>query len=130
MKKTAVITGASGGLGLSFVNFFAKDGYDVVLVARNGNRLEEIKKDIERKYNVKATVVAVDLCSEDGAQKVYDATKQAGIKVDVLVNNAGFGDFGEFHKSDINKQIRMVDLNCIALMHLCHLYIPDMLAQK
>ena len=102
MKKTALITGASGGLGLSFVNLFAKDGYDVVLVARNGNRLEEIKKDVEEKFNVKATVVAVDLCSEDGAQKAYDATKQAGIKVDVLVNNAGFGDVGEFYKSDIN----------------------------
>ena len=127
MKQTALITGASGGLGLSFVNIFAKDGYDVVLVARNGNKLEEIKKDIEAKYNVKATVVAVDLCSEDGAQKVYEATKDAGLNIDVLVNNAGFGDFGEFYKSDINKQIRMVDLNCIALMHLCHLYIPDMI---
>ena len=127
MKQTALITGASGGLGLSFVNIFAKDGYDVVLVARNGNKLEEIKKDIEAKYNVKATVVAVDLCSEDGAQKVYEATKDAGLNIDVLVNNAGFGDFGEFYKSDVNKQIRMVDLNCIALMHLCHLYIPDMI---
>jgi short-subunit dehydrogenase len=130
VKRTALVTGASGGLGLSFVNLFAKDGYNLILVARNGNRLEEIKKDIEQKYNVKATVVAVDLCAEDGADKVYSATQEAGIKVDVLVNNAGFGDFGEFYKSDINKQKRMVDLNCIALMHLCHLYIPDMIAQK
>lgn len=130
MKKTALITGASGGLGLSFVNIFARDGYDIVLVARNGNRLEDIKKEIEEKYNVNAMVVAVDLCSEDGAQKVYDATQQAGLNVDVLVNNAGFGDFGKFYKSDINKQIRMVDLNCTALMHLCHLYIPDMIKNR
>ena len=130
MKKTALITGASGGLGLSFVNLFAKDGYDLVLVARNGNRLEEIKKEVEEKYNVSAIVVAVDLCSEDGAKKVYDATKQAKIKVDVLVNNAGFGDFGEFYKSDVNKQTRMIDLNCTALMQLCHLYLPDMIEQK
>ena len=127
MKKTALITGASGGLGLSFVNIFARDGYDLVLVARNAERLEEIKKQIEKEYNVKATVVAKDLCKPEGAQEVYDATRNSGIKVDVLVNNAGFGDFGEFHKSDINKQIRMVDLNCTALMHLCHLYIPDMI---
>ena len=126
VKRTALITGASGGLGLSFVNIFARDGYDVVLVARNGDRLEEIKKEIEEKYNVSATVVAVDLCSPDGAQKVYDATSSAGIRVDVLVNNAGFGDFGKFYMSDINKQIRMVDLNCTALMHLCHLYLADM----
>jgi short-subunit dehydrogenase len=127
MKKTALITGASGGLGLSFVNIFARDGYDLVLVARNGDRLEEIKKDVEQKYNVKATVVAKDLCSPDGAQRVFDATNEAGIEIDVLVNNAGFGDFGEFYKSDINKQIRMVDLNCTALMHLCHLYLPQMI---
>lgn len=130
MNKTAIITGASGGLGLSLVNLFAKDGYDVVLVARNKNRLEEIKKEIEYKYNIKATVVAVDLCSEDGAKKVYEATKQQGLTIDVLVNNAGFGDFGEFYKSDLNKQTRMIDLNCTALMQLCHLYLPDMIARK
>ena len=127
MKQTALITGASGGLGLSFVNIFARDGYDIVLVARNGDRLEEIKKEIETKYNVNAMVVAVDLCAQNGAEQVFDATSKAGIKVDVLVNNAGFGDFGEFYKSDLNKQTRMVDLNCIALMQLCHLYLPDMI---
>ena len=127
MKQTALITGASGGLGLSFVNIFARDGYDIVLVARNGERLEEIKKEIEAKYNVNAMVVAVDLCAQNGAEQVFDATSKAGIKVDVLVNNAGFGDFGEFYKSDLNKQTRMVDLNCIALMQLCHLYLPDMI---
>ena len=81
MKKTALITGASGGLGLSFVNLFAKDGYDLVLVARNGERLEEIKKDVEQKYNIKALVVAKDLCSPSGADEVYEATKQAEINI-------------------------------------------------
>ena len=84
MKKTALITGASGGLGLSFVNIFARDGYDLVLVARNGDRLEEIKKDVEQKYNVKATVVAKDLCSPDGAPQVFDATNEAAIKRMIL----------------------------------------------
>lgn len=130
MKKTALITGASGGLGLSFVNLFASDGYDLVLVARNGARLEEIKKDIEEKYGIRVTVIAKDLCSPDGPQEVYEATQNEGINVDVLVNNAGFGDFGEFYKSDISKQIRMLDLNCKALMHLCHLYLPKMIEQK
>ena len=129
MKKTALITGASGGLGLSFVNIFAREGYDLVLVARNGVRLEEIKKDIEGKYGVNATVIPCDLTADDGAKTVFDATKQAGLHVDVLVNNAGFGDFGEFHKSDLGKQTRMVDLNCTALIELCHLYLPDMIAK-
>lgn len=130
MKKTALITGASGGLGLSFVNLFASDGYDLVLVARNGARLEEIKKDIEEKHGIRVTVIAKDLCSPDGPQEVYEATQNEGINIDVLVNNAGFGDFGEFYKSDISKQIRMLDLNCKALMHLCHLYLPKMIEQK
>lgn len=126
MTKTALITGASGGLGLSFVNIFARDGYDVVLVARNGERLEEIKADVEKKYGIKATVIAKDLCSYEGAKEVYIETQTRGIVVDVLVNNAGFGDFGEFFKSDLSKQVRMVDLNCTALMELCHLYLPSM----
>lgn len=129
MKKTALITGASGGLGLSFVNIFAREGYDLVLVARNADRLNEIKNQTEKKYGNQVTVVPKDLCKPEGSQEVYDATRQAGITVDVLVNNAGFGDFGDFYKSDINKQIRMVDLNCTALMHLSHLYLPDMIKQ-
>ncbi len=126
MKKTALITGASGGLGLSFVNIFAADGYDLVLVARNAERLDEIKKEIEAKYGVAVLTVPKDLCSDTGASEVFEATKSANITVDVLVNNAGFGDFGEFYKSDLAKQVRMVDLNCIALMELCHLYLPEM----
>lgn len=127
MNKTALITGASGGLGLSFVKILARDGYDVVLVARNAEKLAEIKADIESSYGVRAYVVAKDLCHTESVNEVFDATEALGLKIDVLINNAGFGDFGEFHKSDINKQIRMVDLNVIALMQLCHLYIPQMI---
>lgn len=127
MNKTALITGASGGLGLSFVNIFAREGYDLVLVARNGDRLNEIKTEVEQKYSVKATVIPCDLCASNGAQQVFEATEAESIHIDVLVNNAGFGDFGEFYKTDLSKQVRMVDLNCIALMELCHLYLPAMI---
>ncbi|MGM9632669.1 MAG: SDR family NAD(P)-dependent oxidoreductase [Eubacteriales bacterium] len=126
MKKTALITGASCGLGLSFVNIFAADGYDLVLVARNGDKLNEIKANVEKKHGVSVLVVPKDLCAPDACREVYEATKSAGLHVDVLVNNAGFGDFGEFYKSDLSKQTRMVSLNCTALMELCHLYLPDM----
>lgn len=129
MKKTALITGASGGLGLSFVNIFAREGYDLVIVARNSDRLEEIKKEIEKKYDNKVTVVAKDLCKSDCIAELYETTSKAGISVDVLVNNAGFGDFGQFYQCDVSKQIRMVELNCISLMHLTRLYLPDMIAR-
>ena len=126
MKKTALVTGASGGLGLSFVNIFAREGYDVVLVARSERRLAEIKSEIEQKYGVTAHVIPCDLTAEGGATDVHRATKELCIDVDVLVNNAGFGDFGEFYKSDLEKQINMIDLNCSALVRLCHLYLPEM----
>lgn len=126
MKKTALITGASCGLGHSFAHVFAREGYDLVLVARNGERLEEIKSEIEEKYGVKATAIAKDLCETESAKEIYVATQSAGIDIDVLVNNAGSGDFGEFYKCDLSKQIRMVELNCIALMELCRYYLPAM----
>ena len=129
MKKTALITGASGGLGLSFVHLFAADGYDLVLVARSEDKLNKIKDKIESKYGVRAVVVAKDLCLENAPREVFEATKEQGMVVDVLVNNAGFGDFGEFVKSDFHKQANMVNLNITALMHLCHLYLPDMIAK-
>ncbi len=126
MNKTALITGASGGLGLSFVNIFAREGYDVVLVARNESKLNEIKADIEKKYGIKSYVIARDLCKTECVNEVFAETERLGLTVDVLVNNAGFGDFGEFHKSDADKQIRMVNLNVTALMQLCRLYLPSM----
>ena len=129
MKKTALITGASCGLGYSFAHVFAREGYNLVLVARNGERLEEIKREIEEKYSSNVTVIAKDLCKSDSAKEIYVATETAGINIDVLVNNAGSGDFGEFHKCDLDKQVRMVQLNCIALMELCRYYLPAMVGR-
>ena len=127
MERVALITGASGGIGLELSKIFAQDGYNVVLVARNEDKLVKIKNAIERKYGVRAYVFACDLKAEDAANKVLEFTSEHELSVDVLVNNAGFGDCGAFAKSDWEKQQGMVRLNVIALMHLTHLYLPQMI---
>lgn len=128
MKKTALITGASGGLGLSFARVFAREGYDLVMVARSEDKLNKIKEDLEKNFGISATVVPADLMLDSGAEDVYKRTLELGISVDVLVNNAGLGDFGDFASSDLQKQCDMIALNVTALIKLTHLYLQDMKA--
>ena len=130
MTKTALITGASGGLGLSFVNIFARDGYDVVLVARNGERLEEIKADVEKKYGVKATVIAKDLCSYEGAKEVYIETQTRGIVVDVLVNNAGITKDGLMLRMTEAQWDAVINVNLKSAFNFIHACAPIMLRQR
>lgn len=129
MKKVALITGASGGLGLSFARIFAREGYDLVMVARSEHKLNKIKSELEADFGISALVLPADLTLGSGAQDVYMKTHELGLSVDVLVNNAGFGDFGEFALSDLEKQCDMVELNVKALMRLTHLYLGDMKAR-
>lgn len=130
MKETVLITGASGGLGLAFAKLFASKSYDLIIVARNEGKLNEIKTDIEREYASSVEVIACDLGQKDSATAVYRKVKEKGIKVNILVNNAGFGDFGEFVNCDFEKQYEMVNLNIIALMQLTHCFLKDMKADR
>ncbi len=127
MEKTALITGASSGLGLCLAKIFAREGYNVVLVARSEEKLNELKAEIESKYKKSAYVCPADLSSADSARKIFEFTEQNKLSVDVLVNNAGFGDFGPFAESDLNKQTQMIAVNITALTQLCHLYMNPMI---
>ncbi len=127
MKDCALITGASGGLGLEFAKLFAKDKTDVLLVARNGKKLEELKIGLERDYGAIAHIYPADLTEEASADKIYDFAKGLGLNVCALVNNAGFGDYGAYAETDWRRQSDMVKLNVTALMHLTRLFLPDML---
>ena len=127
MTKTALITGASGGLGLSFVKVFAKEGYDLVIVARNTQRLESIKADTEAEFGVNVKIVSKDLTNENAPHEIFLETEKENIKVDVLVNNAGFGDFGKFADSCVEKQSDMIALNVSSLVKLTHFYLKDMI---
>ena len=126
MIKTALITGASCGLGYEFAKIFASRKCDLVLVARNKEKLEEIKTELEEKYPVNVIVIARDLTESDAADTIYNKLKILGIRVDYLVNNAGFGDNNGYFYTEWQRQEQMVKLNVLALMHLTHLFGNDM----
>ena len=101
MKNTAVITGASGGLGREFARLFAKDGYNLILAARNGEKLQKLKEETEKEYGVTAEIFTCDLSETETPEKLFAFCKEKQAEIAALVNNAGFGDFGEFYRSDL-----------------------------
>jgi uncharacterized protein len=127
---TALITGASSGIGLEFARSIAADKNNVVLVARNEAKLQELATELRTTFNITVKVIAADLSKMDEVQKVYDICKVENITIDYLVNNAGFGDFGFFVESDWSKLEQMIDLNIKSLTKMCRLFIPDMVSKK
>ncbi|MBQ4511644.1 MAG: SDR family NAD(P)-dependent oxidoreductase [Anaerolineaceae bacterium] len=122
MNKTALITGASGGLGLEFAKILAQKKYDLVLVARNEGRLYALKNEFETKYGITVYVCSADLSVKDAALDVFNFTLEHELDIDVLINNAGFGDAGSFTECDWKKQYDMIQVNIIALMQLTHCF--------
>ncbi len=129
-NKVAVVTGASAGLGELFATRFAKDGCDVVVVARNEARLERLRASLERVHTVRVHVVPVDLGAAGAAQAVFRACEERGLTVDYLVNNAGFGTHGPFVEQNLEREVEMVTVNCTALLELCHLFGKGMAARR
>lgn len=127
---TALITGASNGIGAEIARLFAKDGTDLLLVARNAEKLRTYKSELETTCHVSVSVFAKDLSEHDAAQEVFDFAQANRIPIDVLVNNAGFGDWGFFAESDLAKQRQMIQLNIAALTELTHLFLPAMVTHK
>lgn len=127
---TALITGASGGIGLELAKLFAADGHRLVLVARSEGKLQELSAQLRQQYNIQAHVLAKDLTDYHTARDIFDWCGQQGIAVDYLVNNAGFGDFGFFAQSDWAKQEQMINLNITTLTYLTHLFLPGMVQRK
>ncbi|MDR0767293.1 MAG: SDR family oxidoreductase [Methanosarcinales archaeon] len=130
MKKTALITGASSGIGYEYSKIFASHGYDLVLVARNEEKLKAVKAELEGQHDISAFVIAKDLSQKDAAQEIFEQTEHEGIEVNVLVNDAGFGDYGRYADADWKKQYDMVQVNVLALMQLTKLFLPQMLQRK
>jgi uncharacterized protein len=129
-RQTALVTGASVGIGVDLAECFAKDGYDLILAARSETALKEVADRLAEKHGVRATAIAVDLAVAGGGEKLAAAIAARGLSVDVLVNNAGYGIAGGFAGTDRASQLGMIDLNVRALVELTHIYWPRMLAQK
>lgn len=129
-KQTALITGASSGIGYELAHIMAVKGFDLVLVARNSARLEEIKTELEKNIDIKVWIIAKDLSLPDAPKVLFDVLANGNIEVDILVNNAGFGDFGRFSETDWKKEKMMLDLNVRSLTEMTKLFLPAMLARK
>jgi hypothetical protein len=127
-RKIALITGASEGLGRDLAELFAQDGHDLVLVARNEARLNELAASLREKFHVEAQVIVQDLSVPNASQLVFDQFSPKPI--DFLINNAGFGTIGRFAKSDVQTQLAMLQVNVAALTHLTRLILPGMLKRR
>ncbi len=121
----ALITGASSGIGKDMAKIMAKKGYDLAIVARNEEELKKLAKELEEKNKIKIEVIATDLSNEENCKEIHKKVQN----VDILINNAGFGDCGNFTKTSLQKELNMIQTNIIAYHILTKLYLIDMKAK-
>lgn len=124
--KTALITGASFGLGFEFADIFAKEKYNLVIVARNKKKLEDVALKLRKKYGIEVTIIVADLSNVNSPKRIYDEISEKGIKIDVLVNNAGSGKYGFFADSQDASSIDMINLNITSVTLLTKYFLTDM----
>ncbi|SPZ49402.1 Putative ketoacyl reductase [Sarcina ventriculi] len=124
--KTALITGASFGLGFEFADIFAKEKYNLVIVARNKEKLEDVALKLRKKYGIEVTIIVADLSNVNSPKRIYDEISEKGIKIDVLVNNAGSGKYGFFADSQDASSIDMINLNITSVTLLTKYFLTDM----
>jgi short-subunit dehydrogenase len=127
--QTALITGASGGIGYELAKLFARDHYNLVLVARSADKLSQVAAELQSQFGVTVKVVALDLAAGQAPKLLFDQLQREGVEVDILVNNAGFGVFGEFASTSEEEILGQIHLNIAALTDLTRLFLPQMLAR-
>jgi uncharacterized protein len=128
--KWALITGASAGIGGALARELASHGANLILTARRLDRLQTLAAELAQAYKIETRLVAADLNSPDAPQQIYDATEGVGITVDILINNAGLGHYGEFYKLDPEQEYSMVRVNCEAVVRLSRLFVPRMVERR
>jgi uncharacterized protein len=127
VKKYALITGASGGIGYDLAKMAGADGRNLILVARSAEKLNALAVELRKNNDTEVVTIAVDLSDEKGVNILLDEITSQNLQVDILVNNAGFGDFGDFSKADLSKNMEMIRLNIGALTQLTHAIMQQML---
>lgn len=128
--KTALITGASSGIGKALASEFAKDGYHLVLAARSVAKMQALADELQQRHKVTVTVIGADLETNDGAQKLHADIKARKITISALANNAGYGTFGEFKDSALAPELAMMQLNMNTVVVLTKLFMPDLIATR
>ena len=128
--RTALITGASSGIGLELAHLFARDGYRLVLLARNRNTLRQIGDDLQARYSTTVRIAPKDLAHPASPDELYQELQEAGVLLDVLVNNAGFGLAGAFTQTSWAHEAEMLQVNVVAATHLTKLFLPQIRARQ
>jgi hypothetical protein len=128
--KWALVTGASAGIGTALARELAAGGTNLVLTARRRERLAALAEELASKHQIQAQVCVADLAQPLGPQEIFSFTEGQGIAIDLLVNNAGFGAYGEFRKVRLDRLLEMTQVNVSAVVHLTHLYLAGMIARK
>ena len=129
-RRTALVTGGSGGIGLELAKVLARSGFDITLVARKRDTLEAAAGQLEGQYDVKVHVFAADLRRSNAPESIFDFLVNESIPIEILVNNAGFGLGGEFAETDVTRELEMIQVNIVALTHLTKLFLPAMIKRK
>jgi short-subunit dehydrogenase len=128
--KWAVVTGASAGIGEAIAVELAQAGVHLVLTARRRERLELLAERLRLQHGIQTQVIVADLTLPDAPQEIYQATAGAGLTIDILIDNAGFGEYGEFLAADAKRLVEMVQVNCAAVVHLTRLFLPAMVERR
>ena len=126
LMSTALITGASSGIGAVFAQALAKRQTNLVLVARSQDKLNQLAQQLQEQYPIQVEVLVQDLTAPNAAKSVFEAVTQKNITIDLLINNAGFGTYGSFSESSLPKQLEMIQLNIMALVDLTYQFLPQM----
>jgi uncharacterized protein len=128
--KWALVTGASSGIGWALAEELAAGGAHLVLTARRHQRLTQLRKKLRTAHGIRVEILSADLNQTTAPDEIFAFTNDRGIVVDLLVNNAGLGSYGEFSASDRARELGIVQVNCAAVVHLTHLYLPGMLERR
>jgi len=128
--KWALVTGASAGIGRALAETLASGGTNLVLTARREDRLKALAQELSGIHRIQVEVFSADLTQPSAPQAVFQFTQQKRLEIELLVNNAGFGQYGELHATDTTRLLQMVQVNCGAVLHLTRLYLPDMVARR
>lgn len=128
--RTVLITGATSGIGYELSKLFAKNGYNLVLVARNKQRLGELVQQLSQEFSVRTESISKDLSEVISPAEIFAELQEKSIHIDILVNNAGFNEYGVFFNTDIQRELQMIQVNLVSLTYLTKLLLPGMLKQK
>ncbi|MBD2293992.1 SDR family oxidoreductase [Anabaena sphaerica FACHB-251] len=128
-QKTTLVTGSAHGIGYQLAYIFARHSYNLVLVDKDAETLALIAEEFSKKFGIYVKTLVKDLSISTSPEEIFTELQQAGIKIDVLVNNAGFGTYGVFSETDLTTELKMLQVNIVSLTHLTKLFLKDMISQ-